>query len=44
MIKRTKASEYEASRISKAMTSMKLKDQDEVVKALVATQKYFISF
>ena len=42
MIKRTKASEYEASRISKAMTSMKLKDQDEVVKALVATQNILL--
>lgn len=31
MIKRTKASEYEVSRTSKAMTSMKLKENDEVV-------------
>ncbi len=37
MIKRTKASEYEASRISKAMTSMKLKEKDEVLKSIVAT-------
>ncbi len=31
MIKRTKAQEYEVSRTSKAMISMKLKDQDQVV-------------
>ncbi len=36
MIKRTKESEYEVSRTSKAMTSMKLKEDDEVVSVILA--------
>ena len=42
MIKRTKASEYEATRISKAMTSMKLKEEDEVLTAILATQNLLL--
>ena len=42
MIKRTKASEYEATRISKAMTSMKLKEKDEVINTLIATQNILL--
>ena len=38
MIKRTKASDYEVSRTSKAISSMKLKEQDEVVSVIEATQ------
>ncbi len=38
MIKRMKESELEATRVSKAMVSMKLKDQDEVVCASVACE------
>jgi len=34
MIKRTKASEYEATRVSKAMVAMKLKQEDEVVSVI----------
>lgn len=37
MIKRTKASDYEVSRTSKAISSMKLKEQDEVVSVIEAT-------
>ena len=36
MIKRTRESEYEVSRTSKAMTSMKLKEDDEVVSVILA--------
>ncbi len=36
MIKKTKASDYEVSRTSKAMISMKLKEHDEVVKVVSA--------
>lgn len=42
MIKRTKASDYFATRTSKAMVAMKLKDQDEVVEALPTKQNILI--
>lgn len=42
MIKRTKASDYEVSRTSKAISSMKLKEQDEVVSVIEATQDILI--
>lgn len=52
MIKRTLMSEYEVSRTSKAMVSMKLKEQDEVVSVfleqehmmLVSKLGYYVSF
>lgn len=52
MIKRTKMMEYYATRISKAMVAMKLKDNDEVVTAItskdnilvVSKQGYYCAF
>jgi len=43
MIKRTKESEYEVSRTSKAMTSMKLKDDDEVVGVVLSCKDILIA-
>lgn len=42
MIKRTRESEYFATRISKAMTAMKLKDGDEVISVTVALNEILL--
>ncbi len=42
MIKRTKASEYEVSRTNKAMISMKLKENDEVVSVIIAKKELLV--
>lgn len=42
MIKRTKMKDYEVTRTSKAMASMKLKDKDEVVSVIEAMEKVMI--
>ncbi len=43
MIKRSKMADYFATRISKAMVAMKLKEEDEVVKALVCKQNILLT-
>ena len=42
MIKRTKMKDYEVTRTSKAMASMKLKDNDEVVSVIESNEKVMI--
>ena len=43
MIKRSKMADYFATRISKAMVAMKLKEEDEVVNALVCKQNILLT-
>ncbi len=43
MIKRSKMADYFATRISKAMVAMKLKEEDEVVNALICKQNILLT-